>query len=334
MTENWYWYELTEEDTIRLLRLFGTSPEIMVPETILGKPVTELGGYCFAASSRVASYEICSDSLAGKEAEKEFQRLTKQEDIRELCGRYVESVVLPKGMKAVGNFCFYQCSRLTEITVGSSLTEIGSDAFMNCLQLQKIRVSGGVEDSSGLKQILGQRSLETTVEFVKNGQTEAVLVYPEYSESYDEIGPAHIFKLNIEGEGFRARQCFQEGKIDLPQYDAVFLQACAKESVRTLSYMAGMRLSYPVGLREENKEIYENYLREHALETVEILVKEKNLQFLQFLGDKGYLGKNEVAEAVRMAASLDWTEGAGMLLQYQSKWFAREEKEAYSFEDF
>ncbi len=47
-------------------------------------------------------------------------------------------------------------------------------------------------------------------------------MYPEYYESYDELGPAHIFELNLTGEGFRARQCFKEGVILLNAYDEIF----------------------------------------------------------------------------------------------------------------
>lgn len=334
MTENWYWYEETAEGNIRLLRMFGTSPEVVVPENILGKKVTELGNYCFAATNKAASCQICSDGLAGEAADREFQRLTAQGKLCELCGKYLEKVILPKGMVRMGDFCFYQCSSLSELTIGSSLTEIGSDAFMNCLRLHKITVLGSVKEASGLKQILGQRSLETKVKFIVNHQTEAVLLYPEYSEYYDEIGPAHIFELNIEGEGFRARQCFQEGIVDLAQYDGVFVQACAEESIRTLCYMAGMRLYYPVGLRLENREIYENYIRNHGMQVVEILVKEKDFKLLQFFGEQGYLAKREVESGIRLAVSMNWTEGAGMLLQNQRKWFTETEKAEYSFEDF
>lgn len=61
----------------------------------------------------------------------------------------------------------------------------------------------------------------------KTGQT--AVFYPEYYENYDEIAPAHIFGRSIEGEGFRARQCFKEGVPDLSQYDTIFPKACAEE---------------------------------------------------------------------------------------------------------
>lgn len=331
---NWYWYEKTGEGAIRLLRVFGTSPEVIIPARLAGQEVVELGAYCFAAKRRVKVYEVCSESMQGEEAGEAFERLLEQGRLTELAGGYIRKVICPEGLQGLGNLCFYQCSKLSELVFGRSLTEIGSDAFMNCLQLQKLTVLGSVSEPTGLRQILGQRSVETEVNFVVEGRCEAALTYPEYSESYDEIGPAHIFTLNIEGEGFRARQCFQNGVVDLAQYDAVFLQACVKESERTLCHMAWMRLYYPVGLREEYKEKYEEYLIKHESFAGAMLVQERNLELLEFSGEQGYLSEQETAECIALAASSDWAEGAGMLLQNQKKWFGGKKKEEYSFDDF
>lgn len=329
----WFWYGLTENGTVRLLRAFGGAPEVEIPEEIAGRSVTEIGDYCFAEKDTGGAHHIFAEGVDEGQAEEMFQELYRRGSIRVLAGEYIKKIVFPKSVVSIGNFCFYQCSSLTELVVGNGLTGIGSDAFMNCRSLRDITVCGGVAEPSGLKQILAQRPMETEVSFVSEDGLEAVLLYPEYSETYDEIGPAHIFELNIEGEGFRARQCFHGGTADLAQYDAVFLQACAKESVKTLCRMALLRLYYPAGLRGECKEVYEGYLRENAAEAGRYLVEDKNLEFLYFLGEQGYLGEKETEGCIRLAAKRGWTEGAGMLLQYQGKWFAGKQEE-YSFDDF
>ena len=66
---------------------------------------------------------------------------------------------------------------------------------------------------------------------MKSEFIDGSIFYPEYNGGYDEVGPAHIFALNIEGEGFRMRQCFKDGKIDFDGYDACFEKLCAEESV-------------------------------------------------------------------------------------------------------
>ena len=89
----------------------------------------------------------------------------------------------------------------------------------------------------------------------KDGQREAVLFYPEYFESYDEIAPAHIFGRNIEERGFRARQSFLNGAVDFVQYDTIFPKACAEENDKTLQKIVTDRLLYPVDLKEVAREI-------------------------------------------------------------------------------
>lgn len=328
---DWYWYEQIDEESVRILRMFGTSPEVIVPRQIAGKVVTELGAYCFAEKNQAASYQVCSEEQAGEQAEKEFQELLEKKQLRELAGRYIQKVTLPESVERIGNFCFYQCGRLEELVTGCSLTGIGSDAFMNCHKLQRIIMLGSVRKPSGLKQILAQRNLETEVTFMVSGQVEAVLLYPEYSEFYDEIGPAHIFKLNIEGEGFRARQCFQNAVVDLVQYDAGFLQASVREQELTLCRMALQRLYYPIELREDYRLQYEEYIREHQVYAGTFLIKERNLEWIQFAGEREYFSPECLEKLVCLAAEENWTEGAGTLLRLQKQNIKEEE---YTFDDF
>lgn len=82
---------------------------------------------------------------------------------------------------------------MERISVYPKLVEVGSDAFMNCLNLRSLRMCAGVEEPTGLKQLLAQIKWQVEVSFEQeDGEREAVLMYPEYYESYDEIGPAHI----------------------------------------------------------------------------------------------------------------------------------------------
>ena len=92
----------------------------------------------------------------------------------------------------------------------------------------------------------------------EDGEREAVLLYPEYYESYDEIGPAHIFELNLTGEGFRARQCFKDGVILLNAYDEIFPQACVEESAEVLIPMAWNRLYAACGCHRRQGQIMRN----------------------------------------------------------------------------
>lgn len=229
---------------------------------------------------------------------------------------------------------------MERISVYPKLVEVGSDAFMNCLNLRSLRMCAGVEEPTGLKQLLAQIKWQVEVSFEQeDGEREAVLMYPEYYESYDEIGPAHIFELNLTGEGFRARQCFKEGVILLNAYDEIFPQACVEESAEVLIPMAWNRLYAACGLSPEARADYEEYVREQSGKVLTILLKKRELKPLHFFFEKGYGRKEQIEDAVAIASHEEWMEGVASLIAWKRQLFAEPEKTAdvksrYSFEEF
>ena len=322
--EDFYWYQKKGDGSVRLLRMFGTSPEVVVPSEIEGMPVTEIGEYCFARDRQVTDYLVSPD---GRKEEVSTYRLTP------LCGNYIQTIFLPDSVRSLDRFAFYQCSSLRELSVGAYLTDIGSDVFMNCRNLTSIILRAEITAPTGLRQLLAQRPAEIKVTFLPEQGQRAELLYPEFTETYDEIGPAHIFALNISGEGFRARQSFQDGVVNLAQYDGVFARLCPVEEEETLCRMAMYRLYYPVGLHGEHREQYEDYARQHIVCLYRILLKEKNIFFLMHFGEEGFFTREQLSACIAEATALKWAEGAGTLLQGQSRWFGEVERE-YSFEEF
>ena len=324
--ENAFLWEYTQNGGARILAGYGASPYIMVPEYFGEVPVTEIGEYCFSDSQK--------ELLERRYAQKQIECYGSiQPWMRLLSGKYPESVILPDNIQKLGNLAFYNCSRMVELQIGNNLMEIGSDAFMNCIQLNRLIVRSSIKEKTGLKQILSQRSSDLLVTFQKGTKTEAVLFYPEYYEMYDEIGPAHIFALQLTGEGFRARQCFSDGVVDLGKYDDIFPQACKEEGVRTLYTMAKNRLEYPVGLAEEAKERYISYLQEHAEEFLEAMVMKKQLDTLQLFFRKEYFDRQWLNYCIERASEKGWTEGTASMLRLQQPEKRRTVKERYSFEN-
>ena len=57
-------------------------------------------------------------------------------------GKYSGEVVIPESVEhegatysvtSIGNYAFYDCSGLTSVTIGNSVTSIGDDAFKTCI---------------------------------------------------------------------------------------------------------------------------------------------------------------------------------------------------------
>lgn len=316
-------YEYSWEHTplgVRLLRVWGQTAEIFVPEQIEGSPVTEIGAYCFAGKRRTAEGD---------------KRTSSKDNLRELAGEVVERVFLPKTVQRIESYAFYQCTNLAEISLWGSVQEVGGDAFMNCNKLHHMTVHGGCQVSAGIRQILAQISSDMEVTFQKENIVEARLLFPEYYESYDEIAPAHLFGRSIEGEGFRARQCMREGRVDFKLYDTIFPKACAEEREKTLCRIAFNRLRYPVELGEIEQKRYEEYIRIHADTVCVLAVHQQDEKTILFLCEKGLLRALHIDACIRLATEQDWAKGAAAFLRAKEQFFAPKSiEERYSFDDF
>ena len=57
---------------------------------------------------------------------------------------YILIAILTEGIENIGNYAFYNCSALTEITIPDGVTSIGDAAFWNCSALMQITIPNSV----------------------------------------------------------------------------------------------------------------------------------------------------------------------------------------------
>ncbi len=307
----------------KLLRMYGTNPQVFVPEQIQGHPCVEIAPYCFAETAHLPKADTIEETRAGD--------AVSDSALQELCKDAIQEIYLPDTVQKIGTCAFYNCKKLKRLHLGAAAEEIGSDVFMNTLAFRQIFLHASAAEQSGIRKMLSQITSDIEVWFWTDTGIEAVLLYPEYDESYDEIAPAHLFGRKIRGEGFRARQCFRDGKVDFAGYDAVFAQACVEEPEKTLSAMAQYRLQYPFSLNSRHRETYRTYLNAHIEGTIKRLIRQKNLETLLFLCREGLVRSRDLAAGIQAAVQEDWPEGAASLLQYQAAFLQKEKKERYQF---
>lgn len=296
------YYEKINEESIRINRVYSSNPIIEIPESIDGYVVSEIGDYCFSKkevdlSNSILSYEIPSS-------------------YHECSGADVESVMLCKTLKKIGDYAFYNCRKLKEVRLPYTLLHIGSDAFMNCLRLNRIYFDCSIFSTTILKQILTQITWDIEVCFL-----DGAIFYPEYNGGYDEVGPAHIFALNIEGEGFRMRQCFKEGKIDFDDYDACFEKLCAEENDACIFHVAILRFML-------NSKKYNDYLRAHDLTSYLPLYKDMCMMIEKLIEEK-CLDTIQMDTLISIETDLEMRT---LLMELKNKMF--KSSSTYSFEDF
>lgn len=265
-----------EENNIEILRVYADVPEvdlsqvndILIAMGLTSNCMVRMSDYCFAEKARLSNEAIEVLKSSGlSEDTGENKNLISSSPVRPLSGSYLEKIVLPDSVKSLGDYCFYNCRALREISVSGALSEIGSDAFMNCKGIKKIKLRASVKEKTGLMQILAQIPKEVEIEF-----EEGTFLFPEFTESYDLIGPAHIFSLNLQGEGYRARKQFIDGVFDINGYDKIFAKACNEEKFDTLMKMAVNRLKNSYGLADDARSAYEKYIADNEKEALKRLV--------------------------------------------------------------
>ena len=155
------------------------------------------------------------------------------------------------------------------------------------------------------------------------------------SESYDEVAPAHLFGRNIEGEGFRARQCFKDGILEYIRYDSIFQKACAEETEKTLCEMAINRLRYPIGLSNAAKIQYETYTKAHLEYVCRTMIKNREMEAIDFLCKSNLAEKSTLEFCAGFAAECEWAEGGAFILRLKEQYFPQVKKSSrYDFDEF
>ncbi len=127
-----YYYNLINNNTeVCITEYGGSDADIVIPDTIDGKPVTQIGRQAFLLESSLTNITI-----PGSVKVIDFKAFAS-------C-YYLQSVVIENGVTSIGREAFYACSKLTNINIPDSITEIGCAAFSQS-GLTDIVIGNGVK---------------------------------------------------------------------------------------------------------------------------------------------------------------------------------------------
>lgn len=182
-----YVYTVTDGN-VTIEDYLGTDTEIVIPSTIAGKPVTEIGPMSFWMDDNMTSVVIPEGvTTIGKQAFNGNDNLAniklpstlKTVGERAFWGTAITELNVPEGVTSIGREAFNSCKELSSVTLPESLTYIGPNAFNSCPSLNEIRLPSNII-SLGTNALRGFDKI-----YVKEGSTtETALKNGGYTYSY------------------------------------------------------------------------------------------------------------------------------------------------------
>lgn len=138
----------------KITRFDGKGDNIVIPKTIYGKEVTEIGEYAFSNCTNLKSVEIPNTVIKiGEHAFSNCVNLKNIEipntitEIGEYAFSYCEglkNINIPNGIKTIEERTFYNCISLENIEIPHTVTSIKSGAFWECINLKDIEIPDSV----------------------------------------------------------------------------------------------------------------------------------------------------------------------------------------------
>lgn len=343
------------EGTARLVRVYGTTPCITLPEALPAPEggsfaLTELGDYCFSEKPRslpprsaLCRYrvedgiprlvEAFGQRLSGTQRyDLDFGEGTAKAELPAVCGNFLEEVTLPGGLAVIGSCAFYNCRKLRRIAVGAAGLTMGSDVFLNCFALETITVDAKPEQPTGVFALVNSITEAVQVIFAPQGEPTASLWYPAYWEDIEET-PAHILLHTFSGQGYHYRQCFLNGKFLPAEYDGIFPQGHDADDAAVMAMLCFERLRYPWQLSAAAEKAYREFLAQNTGRVFARLFKAQDLDGLRALIALDVMDKAAFAEASALAAKEDHASAAALLADAEYKKYAAEKKpKRYDFD--
>ncbi len=259
-------------------RVYGYDAIVELPDELEGLPVTELGAYIF--SDHIDQAEL--KNMQEKEifCTEDGTESHPDEDMPQAAGNRVEEIRLPRNLRKIGRYAFYNCFHLKKLTFYGEMKDLGAGALTGCHRMEQIMMETDEKGESGLRDFLTELP-ETLCVDMKIAGEHGRFWFPEFFEEGVENTPARILENHVHGSGIRYRNSFVHKKLNTLEYDRLFPYAVAWEQERIVLNLALDRILCPVSITDEAKEKYLSYIKEHGLQAVKLLGEQKAYDSMQ-----------------------------------------------------
>lgn len=323
MAERYFAYEVKNKE-ICILRCYGISGSVVIPDKLDGLPVTELSAYAFAEEM-----EAEPENTGGFPC---------------ICGDRLEELYLPGTIKKLGRYIFYNCLRFWKLSFYSNIAFMGAGAFTGCENLRCLAMRR-LEGNSCLREILQDLKQKVTVECYRaieaSGKGQAAgmiadmkeqqmfcrLVYPEFFEEAVENTPARIISTQTHGMGIQYRNAFRNTQVVFREYDRLFMTGKYNIDLKVLTEIALSRLCYPFTLEEDAREEYTQCLSAHLWEAASYLLEQENEKDLRWLAEVFVSTSEQMDVLLETAKQRENAQAVSMMMDVKRRRFpARKRK--------
>ena len=161
-------YENIGEE-IKITACRSLDEAVHIPEKIEGCPVTEIGDYAFSDSGKQQESQMGMGNYSNG-GEKTEQSLPY------LCGKRLKEIHLPKSIRKIGRYAFYNCTMLAELSCSSNIQDLGSGFFTGCRRIRHIHIKVREDEKSCLKDLLSElRQMLTVTYESQRGKAQLIL---------------------------------------------------------------------------------------------------------------------------------------------------------------
>lgn len=149
---------------ICITKYLGDKKNIVIPNKINGKPVTEIGDWAFANNKSVQKVTTPSGSFLKKIGKNAFSNCNNLQNVDFTSSQleiveentFFECYMLkqarfPNNLKSIGARAFYNNTMLEEIDFGDGIEQIGAMTFYHCVRLTSIVLPKGIKQLSSIE---------------------------------------------------------------------------------------------------------------------------------------------------------------------------------------
>ncbi len=248
---NWRLTIARRDDEIVILRAVTCDKQAELPEELFGLPVTVLGDHALAPNARPVEGETVTITCSPAGEDWDNRRL--------------ERLTLPAHLTKIEQYALYGCRTLHTLQLKDKIDHWGGGSLMNCRTLRTILLERvGERHSAALDFLCSEIHEELQVILRETDGRETRLIFPEFTEAYEENCPAHHFDFKIYGGGHPYHHVFRDKQLHLRDYDHLWEKYLREEHEPDCALrLACCRLRWPTDLSTAAAEQYRRYLEQH-----------------------------------------------------------------------